>query len=91
MSLVNDVITNPKTAGIVSNATMATGVATSLDWIPSDIGKLATLVGAILSTVLIVYWVQKIRNDFKRNKLDLEMKRVELEKMRQGLDSPDAE
>jgi len=50
--MIMTVATSPKTAATVSAATTGTG-ATFLYWIPNDIGKLATLVGIILSIMLI--------------------------------------
>ena len=44
---------NPKIASGVSALTTGTGVGTFLDYIPNDIGKLATLVGIVLSIILI--------------------------------------
>lgn len=44
---------NPKVASGAAAMTTGTGIGTFLDWIPNDIGKLATLVGIILSVVLI--------------------------------------
>lgn len=46
-------IANPKLATAVAAATTTTRLSTWLAWIPDDIGKLATLVGIVLSVVLI--------------------------------------
>ena len=50
---VIEIIHSPKVAAAVSAATTGTGLGSVLDLIPNDIGKLATLVGIILSVVLI--------------------------------------
>lgn len=84
MGILTDVLTNPKTATSTSLATTTTGVATWLDWIPNDIGKLATLIGMVLSTVLIVYWARKIRSEHISDKLKHEQMRLEIERMRQN-------
>lgn len=45
--------TSPKVATAVTTATAGTGMGTILDLIPDDIGKLAVLVGIVLSSLLI--------------------------------------
>lgn len=54
-------IQSTKTAAGVSTITTGTGVGTMLDWIPNDIGKLATLVGIILSLLLIYVHILAVR------------------------------
>lgn len=66
-NIVSEIASNPKVAGTVSAATTASGVFTWIDWIPNDIGKVATLIGIILSTVLVVYWGQKTFFEIMRN------------------------
>lgn len=44
---------SPKIAASVSAVTTGTGAGTILEYIPDDIGKLATLIGIILSVILI--------------------------------------
>ena len=51
--IAQELIHNPKFAAAVSAATTTTGAGTIFDWIPDDIGKLATLVGLLLSILLI--------------------------------------
>lgn len=69
--LVQQALSSPKVAGVVSTVTTGTGLGTIFDWIPDDMGKLATLVGAILSLVLI-------RNHIKTGKkLDLQIRVLE--------------
>ncbi len=47
------VATSAKVATAVAAATTGTGVSAWLAWIPDDVGKLATVVGIVLSLVLI--------------------------------------
>lgn len=68
--------------------TIGTGLATALNWIPDDIGKLATLVGIILSVVLIWNHWRKGRNEERKNRLEIEMLELQLERKRQD-DAPD--
>jgi len=51
------------TSAATATPTTSSGIATVLQWIPDDIGKLATLVGLVLSAVLIRYHVNKTRID----------------------------
>lgn len=57
---------NPKVAHIVAASTAAAGVGTWFAWIPDDIGKLASLLGVILSTILIVVHGRKLINTLSR-------------------------
>ena len=54
---------------LVAGGTMGTGLATWLNLIPNEIGKLATLVGIILSVVLIIMHTRKIRQDARESSL----------------------
>jgi len=67
-----------KTAVAVATGTTATGVSTWLEYIPDDIGKLATVVGVILSIVLIYSHIKKGR--LERRKLELEIRKLESNK-----------
>jgi hypothetical protein len=87
MSIVNEILSNPKAASAVSVTTTTTGVATWLDWIPNDIGKLATLIGGVLSIVLIVYWSQRTVTEIMKSRIDIERDRLELEKERRKFEN----
>ena len=50
---VNAAIQSPKTAVTVSTATIGSGTLTVLEWIPANIGSIASMVGIILSSVMI--------------------------------------
>lgn len=62
---------NPKVASAVSTLTTGTGLGTFLDVIPNDIGKLATLVGIVLSTVLIYTHWRKGRIEYEKTQLEI--------------------
>lgn len=62
--------------------TIGAGIGTALDWIPNDIGKLATLVGIILSVVLIWNHWRKGKNEDRKNCLEIELLRLQLERER---------
>jgi hypothetical protein len=67
---------SPKVASAVSAVTTSTGIGTWFDWIPDDIGKLATLAGVILSVVLIY-------NHVRRGRVEFELAQTELRIMRE--------
>ena len=64
-----------RTAAAVATGTTATGLSTWLEFIPDDIGKLATLAGVILSCVLIYSHIKRGR--LERRKLELEIRKLE--------------
>lgn len=64
---------SPKTAVTVSGATTGAGLGTYLDLIPNEIGKLATLIGIVLSIVLIYVHLKKSQLDSKRITLEMEI------------------
>lgn len=82
MSIKNELVSNPKVAAGVSAMTTSSGFATFLDWIPNDIGKLATLVGIVLSLVLIYTHLRKGRIEYKKTQLEMEiLKKKEEERL----------
>lgn len=70
-SAVEQVVSSPKIAGGVSAVTTGSGVGTILDLIPDDIGKLATLIGIILSLVLIYTHWRRGRVEFEKTRLEI--------------------
>lgn len=73
--LAQAVLGSPKVAGVVSAATTTTGLSTVFELIPDDIGKLATVIGIILSAVLIYTHLKKHRVEVR--KLELEIASLE--------------
>lgn len=73
---VQQLATNPKIASGVSAVTTGAGVTTVLDLIPDDIGKLATLVGIVLSAVLICTHFRVGRIQCKKIQLEIELLRT---------------
>jgi hypothetical protein len=83
----SELVQSAKIATGVSAATTTSGIATVLEWIPTDIGKLATLIGLILSTVLIfTHWKKSKRageiHDLEKRKLEIEIENLESENNR---------
>lgn len=80
-----DLATNTKVAYGTGIGTSAAGAGTWFDFIPSDIGKLASVIGIILTTMLIgVNWSILI-NTRKKGKQDEERRELELQKLRTEL------
>ncbi len=79
--LVGQAMASPKAASVVSAVTTGTGLGTILDLIPNDIGKLATLVGIVLSVVLIQNHWRKGRAEYTKLQLEIKvLKRQEAER-----------
>lgn len=68
---LSELAQNPKIATLVSTVTTGTGLGTFLDVIPNDIGKLATLVGIVLSSVLIYTHWRKGRIEYEKIQLEI--------------------
>jgi len=61
-------------------ATMASGFAYFIGLIPNDIGKMASLLGAMLTVVMIGYWLEQK----KKARLESAILEEQLKKMRTG-------
>ena len=73
MNRIAETVTGVKAAGVTAAGTMASGFASFVGLIPDDIGKAVSLVGGVLSLVMIQYWRKNTK------KLDLETKILQLE------------
>ena len=69
MSTLTHALQNSKIAAFVSAGTGATGTMTMFDWIPGDIGKLASLIGLILSIIFGYFAIEKALSERKSRKL----------------------
>ena len=69
MSVIGKVLTDAKAAIGASAATITTGAAHNLQWIPDDIGKLATLLGIILTSILIISHSYKLYREQRDSKI----------------------
>ena len=65
-------MTDSRIAGPIATLTTTTGVAEWLNWIPNDIGKLATLVGILLSLVLIGTHLTRAVLDYRRHRAKMD-------------------
>lgn len=70
---MQQMIQDVKAATTVAVGTTATGLGTVLDIIPDDIGKLATVVGIMLSCVLIYVHLRKGSLEKKKIELEIEV------------------
>lgn len=68
---IQQISQSAKIAAATSGATAGTGALTWLEWIPSDIGKLATLIGLTLSIVLIYTHIKKYKREEEKHKLEM--------------------
>ena len=73
-----------KVASVVATGTVSTGVGSILDLIPDDVGKVAVLLGAVLSVVLIYTHLRNGPLTLESTRLqnlnfDLDQKRKRLE------------
>lgn len=66
--------------GAVATGTTGSGIGTWLNVIPNEIGKLATLVGILLSITLIIMYIRKMRQEARESEIKLELLRIQLER-----------
>jgi len=70
----------PKGVYAVTGATGASWILTVLEWIPNDIGKVATLIGLIIAVWMFRIQYKKDQRDEERHAIEMEL----LEKERDG-------
>ena len=68
-----DFLTDVKAAAAVAVTTAGTSVSQVLEWIPDDIGKLGTLVGIVLSTVLIYSHLRRTSVTCRKTNIEIEI------------------
>jgi hypothetical protein len=74
---VAQVMSDPKIAISVASSTAASGVSLWAGWIPDDVGKIAALLGAVLSLVVITTTIATFRCTKRR--LELECQKLQQE------------
>jgi hypothetical protein len=77
-------------AGVTAAGTVASGFASFVGMIPDDIGKGVSLVGGILSLVMINYWrknTKKIELETRILQLEFEAAQREADKKRRATDA----
>ena len=60
---MQELVHSPKTPGIILPTTIGTGIATWIDLIPDNIGKLASLVGLVFSALIVYIQWRKFKLD----------------------------
>ncbi len=85
MSATN-LISDIKIAWVTVMGTIGSGLGTFLEMIPNEIGKLATLLGIVLSSVLIYTHVRNGRLQYEKTQLEiLVLKEKEAERIESAL------
>lgn len=64
----------------VAFATWSSGLATFLEWIPIGMGKLATVIGILLSMALIYTHLRKTIRDDEKHEVEMKLLNKQLEK-----------
>ena len=73
MNRIVEAVTGVKIAGATAAGTIASGFASFVGLIPDDIGKAVSVIGGLLSLVMIQYWRKNTK------KIDLETKILQLQ------------
>ena len=76
-------IADGRVAGAVATTTTTLGATKTWGWlefIPDDVGKLATLVGVVLTMVLIFVQLNKLYWETQKNKLDIAEQKARLKR-----------
>jgi len=84
---MNDLITDVKTALTVVGGTIGSWIATAFELIPSDIGKLVSLVGLCFTLFLWYIHAKKLKRDEEQEKRDKERHNLEMLLMQRKLDN----
>ena len=79
-----DALTQPASAATVSAATVGTGAGTVFEIIPYITGSVASILGSVLSFVVIIISVKNYRTKKKKDALESELLRLEIEEKKNG-------
>ena len=80
---VLEIVQAPRTGVVVGAGTFATGLAKWMEYIPNDIGKLTTLIGALVAIGMFAYHIRKDRRDTRKADIEYEIMKEELKKLRE--------
>ena len=89
MNVIEFVLHDPKAAITTALSTAATGLGHAIDVIPDDIGKVGTLVGIVLSGVLIYTHFRNGRAENKKLRAETELRELEVEALKKKLHGSD--
>ncbi len=87
MNRIIESATSAKAAVGTAAGTVASGFVSFVGLIPDDIGKIASLIGGILSIVMIQYWREnrkKVRQDILLGETELKIKQLQLKRLQEG-------
>lgn len=83
---INHTINSVKLAWTSAVTTLGVGLGTIMEFIPDDIGKLASVFGIVLTTILIVNHWRMAPLNRENKRLETENKRLENEKLMRELE-----
>lgn len=81
-----NIVVAPKTAATVAGATATTGFSTLMAWLPSSIGEVASLVGIVLSTVLIYVHIRRSNTEKRESDIKIAILKCKKEALERGLE-----
>lgn len=79
---ITGLVSDVKVAWVTVMGTVGSGMGTVLKMIPNDVGKLATLVGIVLSIVLIYTHWRKGRIEYEKTRLEIAILKEEYARQR---------
>lgn len=85
MNVIEHALHDPKTAIVTAASTIMTSAGHVIDLIPDNIGKVGTLVGIVLSGVLIYTHFRNGRAENKKLRAETELKELEAAVLRRQL------
>jgi len=86
MNSILTALSSPKVTGGTVAAALTTGAVTTFNWIPNDIGKLASLIAVIIAIVVLIAHIQKLIHSRKIGKLKEKKLLLEIEEKENNRD-----
>lgn len=87
MQSIKEIFVSVKTAIGTAGATIITGLGSLVELIPTDIGKVASLVGVVVTLFLAYLQWKRSKREDAEHKLQMEQLALENETMRRQLDN----
>lgn len=75
----------PKTGAAVAGTTLTTGLSTLMDWLPNSVGEVASIVGIILSGVLIYVHLRKSGREALESEAKIAILKLKKQALERGL------
>ena len=86
--LAADALQSPKVAVGVALTTSATGTGTIYDWIPNNIGPLASALGVVLTAILVISNIDKMIRERRSSELNDQRLELEISRLKSLKDKP---